>query len=91
MALYTIHVTEEDIREGSRYDCVTCPVARALRRILGRDVQVRSYSFGWHRNDRGEYVPPCEYPLPEDISNKIQFFDATGKMEPFHFTVGIEL
>lgn len=79
--LVKVEVTAEDIQRGKRKLCRECPVARALTRAAGKQVEVgnshyRDEAAQWHR------------PLPEVAKHFIAAFDYGGSVAPFTFDVG---
>jgi hypothetical protein len=83
--IITVHVTQDDIRDGQAGVCRECPVALAIKRALpGIDVHV-SYervSLGGPR--RQELL--C---TPDAVQEFIGRFDSALPVEPFGFTLDI--
>lgn len=79
----TIEVTEEDIRNGFPKSFKACPIARAMRRAFGTQVDVTEYHY---------YVMGYEafHHLPLRAQNAIYRYDKTGEMKPFSFSVYVE-
>jgi hypothetical protein len=73
-----ITVTQEDISQGVRCSCNTCPVARAASRAFGGNVLVRTTDLlafsRW-------------YQLPTEATQFIADFDTNKPVQPFSFEV----
>lgn len=76
-----ILVTEEDIKNGKKGSGYSCPIVLAISRIFpGQTVEV------WLKNDHQWIVivgKKIQFDLHRDYAKKAEFFDKTGKMEPF--------
>jgi hypothetical protein len=91
MAHKTFHITMEDIQKGRRENCTHCPVARAIRREVGRTVYV--VGINGLETGRVEYLTRegirVAKDLPNKVGEKILCYDQTGVMEPFVFALNI--
>jgi hypothetical protein len=74
-----VDVTTEDIEHGDRQSYVTCPVALAVRRVMGRLIEVSNR--GWVITEDEE----ANADLPDDVTERIIDYDEGGAMEPFSF------
>lgn len=86
---YTISVTEDDISHGKISDCEACPVALAMQRGLGRMVYIHVYTYDFVPRSRTYRL--TERALPVRVAENIVTFDRLVIMEPFDFTVDVEL
>lgn len=77
-----IQVTQEDIDEGVAEQCLSCPVARAIKRALGYPVGVSSVIFE-PSTDR----KICE--LPEGVVRWIMRFDEGRAVNPLNFYINV--
>ncbi len=91
-----INVTAQDISEGRRKDCKTCPIALAVRRIVKPecDVKVSTTYVGIHFNyealkdDDSEIIK--SFPdLPSNARTFIVRFDRELPVQPFAFELMI--
>jgi hypothetical protein len=81
--LYTINVTEEDILHGARSNCMDCPVARAMQRVIGKPIKVGlSRIYVDYDRDTMTVVP-----LNDEVSRFIHNFDRFYSVEPFSFQI----
>lgn len=80
--MQTIKVTSEDIRNGMKYDCNSCPIVLAIRRYVtpGSLVSVTSYLAKIGANS---------YRLSITAQIFIYNFDNDIKVEPFEFELDI--
>ena len=80
-----IDVTRDDIRLGKRGRCNTCPVARAIRRDLGKGIEV--FVYGSQVSIGGRV-----FELTRGVSDFIERFDHDGRrgLKPFSFTLPIK-
>lgn len=80
----TIHVTEEDIENGTRMNGNECAIALAGKRELidCEDIEV---SYSWISVDEGDDQITM-YTLPDDAKQFISNFDGDFHVEPFKFT-----
>jgi hypothetical protein len=79
MKTVTVQVTEEDIRDGQRHSCLSCPVAKAIGRATGKWCQVVC-SCWWLRNR----IP---LRLPDDAITFIDRFDRQLAVKPISFEI----
>lgn len=81
-----IKVTKADIDKGVRCKSRLCPIARAVRKIVKRDVMVevtgRWISLGTDPRDNDAYVP-------KSAGTFIANFDDGKKVKPFCFSANI--
>lgn len=76
----TVHVTEDDIANGLKRHCWSCPVALAVMRTYGEDrvyVNTSNITIG---QKRGEIVR-----TPPEVKAFILDFDKGKPVEPFGF------
>lgn len=78
----TITVTQEDIDDGTKRSCHSCPVACAIARLKN--------NWNWHvHNDAVYSVTECKYvgDLPQEAIDFIKLFDSGHKrlVSPFTF------
>lgn len=84
---YLIQVSSSDIQEGIRDNCLHCPVAIALNRIVPKSGVLggRGCMVGTNRvTFRGS-----RYPLPKIAINAITDFDNGRLVAPFSFEIEI--
>jgi len=79
---HTIDVTEEDINDGVRQNCWTCPIALAAVRSLD-DHTAYAALFLFVRRPGGTLSAP----LPNEAVRFMSDFDAGLPVKPFSFTV----
>lgn len=72
-----IHVTQEDIDAGKRYNSEYCPVALALKRKLPRYKWTVGHRFLHYKR---------QIKTPKSVSRKIAQFDGGYPVEPFAFS-----
>lgn len=82
-----IKVTQEDIDKGIQKDCEQCPIARAMRRAFGCNVQITSIIY--RKNDGILAYGP--HGMPDIVTSFIRDFDSSLKVTPFEFEVDDEL
>lgn len=83
MALVKIEVTEEDIAKGVKWNPVRCPVAKGIRRVLGKGkkLEVDGYSLSiTSRNGETDEVD-----LPKKVHKFVDRFDDGRKVKPISF------
>lgn len=79
-----INVTQKDIDEGVRYNCLKCPIARAMRRhkqlkdsvVTGGCYKLIGHAYEFHA-------------LPLRVQNFVFLFDAQKPVKPFTFRVEV--
>jgi hypothetical protein len=78
-----VRVTKRDIKNGSRGEAFTCPVARALSRTLKDSIGVGGDTW------ESENVAGPSGVLPENIRNWVSNFDAFGgyAVKPIAFQI----
>lgn len=87
-----VEVTEEDIREGERDNCRSCPIALALQRALPPDVElvtVGRYYARW-AFDESKFALWFAATLPLQAKRFIALFDDGMAVEPFAFELFME-
>ena len=78
----TLTVTAHDIKRGVSANVCKCPVARAARRTLRRQVEVCDLlTVNYRRFD-------AKYRLPKRALNFINRFDTGKSVKPFTFKIG---
>lgn len=73
-----VRVTAKDIEAGSRGMAFSCPVARAVKRLLGVALRVDCQQMGWYSGHL--------YELPADARDWVSDFDGGHAVKPFTFT-----
>lgn len=81
----TIHVTQEDIENGERYSCLSCPITRAMVRETGQEWIVRCVTMGMPLMIGGFVVA-----LPATAIEFIDHFDRGDPVRPFSFNISAE-
>lgn len=84
----TVNVTEEDIRNSGRLSPMSCPVATALRRTLGKElgsVSVGRKDFSLFENNFTK-----TYRLSPQTKRRILDYDLGEAMEAFSFSFSPE-
>jgi hypothetical protein len=77
-----VMITQEDIDLGLKSNCLSCPIARACKRIPELlDVAV---SHGTVRS----FATGNSYALPVKAQNWVELFDGGCKMLPLEFDLG---
>lgn len=91
MTTTTVHVeiTEADVRAGQRSCAVSCPVALAIRRVLGREAEptVSPSWLTYGPADGGGDRRAIR--LPAEVGDLIARFDREGVMECFSFDLDL--
>jgi len=81
----TVDVTSEDILCGCRANCINCPIARAIDRVIPQNYHA-SVLYG-HANIY--LTETClykySYTLPREARSFIEDFDSGNKVSPFSF------
>ncbi len=88
--LVRIDVTENEIRDGVRENCLCCPAARAINRVLNPvryHVVVTEDRISIRGNSSGSILFQCE--TPEVVDEFICEFDGDIEVEPFSFPLDI--
>ena len=80
-----IQVTQEDIDAGKQKDIHCCPLALAIKRVTGKEIQVVTDYFDLV-NENGLFEI---YDLPEIAANFRRDFDHCLTVEPFEFELDI--
>jgi len=85
----TVNVTARDIANGIRGECRSCPVARAINRLLKKPyvsiVGFSSVCYHSITNSGNVYGPDA----PKNASSFIHAFDANQNPQPFKFRMSI--
>ena len=76
----TVEVTQQDIERGSLIECRSCPVALALQRATGREVEVAGPWFIFANSRR-------HFNLPESVRDFVAQFDSGVAVQPFSFEI----
>jgi len=74
-------VTEQDIVNGIRHDCSSCPIALALKRVFPNSDPDVGYDSYIHRNGQSTLV----LTVPPTAQDFILRFDDGEDVEPFEF------
>lgn len=82
MKTITVEVTAEDIANGVKGKCTSCPVARALSRAAGEPWSV-AFDYATRERDcaRAWLTPKCR--------TFIEDFDCGEPVAPFSFTIEV--
>ena len=80
-----IHVTQDDIASGCRFDPQLCPIALALSRAGLYHFGVFGAAFLLEANDRD----PTLFRLPKWLSDWIASFDAGRPVQPVKFDIDL--
>jgi hypothetical protein len=73
-----VRVTKDDIKRGKREDMQACPIARSLKRLGKRQVEVAIFGgISWGTNGYAK--------CPKEAKKFIRAFDRGRKVEPFKF------
>ncbi len=89
MKTIKIEVTQDDIDNGLQGNCISCPIGRAINRLLNQNY------FGRATYDlvKIHSKPSCGvvyvYPMPIHGGNFITSFDKCYKVKPFSFDIDI--
>lgn len=90
-----ITVTQEDIREGARANCLKCPIAlaleRALKPLLELDIwyRVQVNEDNVEITNTGAESGRFAALLPEEAEEFIRRFDNRQPVEPFEFELNL--
>lgn len=87
--MITVNVTDDDIIHGETGLCKTCPVARAINRLLvdGVESAVAGPYFRIWRTD--DCMPLYRIELPDSVHRWIRSFDRRELSQPFSFEIDI--
>lgn len=83
-----IDVTQEDIDRGTPDNCLYCPVARALNRVLPNEVfAVRKAEIIRALDEDGEtqVIAP-----PQEVIDFVAAFDSCEPVAPFSFELDLD-
>lgn len=80
--MITIHVTEEDIKNGERHDSRKCPIALAC---------LRTINMTWFDLHIKLLTIPDTNLLPGETGTFMPLFDAGKPVEPFSFEIPDEV
>ena len=79
-----IEVTAQDIRKGKKSNCMRCPVALAVKRLLpGHEVWADSLSIDVWTHDEYRRVATT----PKKVATFMDRFDTGQPVKPFTFTM----
>ena len=84
---HKIQLTQNDIKQGKRYNSLMCPIALAIQRVTGGRVSVnasRAEIF-----DGSKLV--ATYKMPLEASNIIYHIDLGREVKPLGFEILIKL
>jgi hypothetical protein len=76
-----IHVTQEDIEQGKRFECDHCPVALAIKRTTGMSVSVHSDKIS---------LASGQFTTPVEVVAFIDMFDGRLAVQPFEFEISFD-
>lgn len=76
----TVNVTKTGITKGKIYSTDSCPVARSLRALGARHVDVNNRTAYFTLKDKHYFVD-----LPQNVQNFILKFDTGDEVKPFSF------
>lgn len=79
-----VDVTYDDIQHGKQRSCFSCPVARAMTRVMKHRTTVGRHSFTVQVEPRW-----WSSMLPEEVTSFIIRYDSGHPVEPFTFHVEI--
>ena len=85
----TITVTQEDINQGVRRKCDSCPIALAINRILRMEYKSSCFAHVYIKNRETGGVIYRTIPLPDIAFNFILNFDRKEEVYPITFTLDI--
>lgn len=77
-----VNVTQKDISEGLREDCFACPIAQAVRRVIG---PCRWFAVG----NLDVWFGAIPVSLPVEAKKFINRFEGYQKVEPFSFEMEV--
>lgn len=85
--LVKIQVTQEDINNGIKFKCESCPVALAIKRLLKPNVKVLVGDIiSFMTNDSSEWK---DVVTPERVWDFLVQFDNKRPVQPFSFELDI--
>ncbi len=84
--LYKIEVTKEDIQKGKPLKCNTCPIARAIRRVVGKKRVAVLYGYIKVGN---KYAYVSKPNMVEKFIDNFDSADSRRYCRPFSFTLRI--
>lgn len=73
-----VEVTEDDIRNGNKNSCRSCPIANAINRLIDDSCIVGQYTTRFKGKKRW---------LPFEAQEFVRRFDANLSVSPFTFTL----
>ncbi len=76
-----VNVTAKDIQEGIKQSCTSCPIARAISRLVDSGDKVEIFS------DNAK-IGEQSYPLPQCATDFIWRFDHYQSVWPLKFQLG---
>jgi len=84
-----INVTQSDINNGLRYTSNSCPIALAVGRAIGKEVEITFETCSVYEmiGDFWRWVP---YRLPIEVSEFIDQFDDELPVAPLEFEFNFE-
>lgn len=84
-----INVTQEDIENGIRHSCFSCPIALAVKRETGCNCSVESANF--HLKARIFMMGSYEAYFPgKEAEDFINNFDGGKPVKPFSFELDVD-
>lgn len=89
-----VEVLSEDIYDGKREDCDSCPIALAMNRAFDDadlDMVARVYDRSFTIRRRGTGRGTAEQKLPPGAAEFVREFDEKIEVEPYTFEVDVVL
>ena len=84
-----VEVSEADINDGERYSTASCPVALAVKRVMGADYDVGVYASGVSFYPRRANAWARGANIPHEARGFIERFDAGEDVSPFVFNMEV--
>ena len=86
-----IQVTEKHIKNGEPRSCEFCPIALAIKEVLGENVFVNNnFEVNWRSLDAIIDGDLFCHTLPKEASQFIDMFDDNSKVRPLEFELDLE-
>ena len=79
-----VEVTAQDIRRGKRGTCQLCPVAKTVKRVLGRGYRVSICDDIYVTAVKGD-IGEVSFNMPVEAQTFINNFDYGRPVKPFSF------
>jgi hypothetical protein len=84
-----ISVTAEDIANGAISDCVACPIALAIGRVIPDAITVDVFTDHADFCDTVKFEPLADATLPDSAAEFINRFDNRREVQPFTFQLEV--